>query len=64
MHVVVVAIGIFALAIGLLSVGVMLKKRTPLRGACHAAPRENKEDRRADEMVCDRCSCGKVALKK
>jgi hypothetical protein len=60
MLVVGLTIGFFALALGLLSVGVLLKKKTPLKGACHAAPAGRKAGPHGDERVCDTCSCGKV----
>ena len=64
MFVAAVTIGVFALALGLLSVGVMLKKRTPLKGACHTVPGGDKAGHQGDERVCGACSCGKVAPEK
>ena len=65
MYIAAITIGLIALAFALMSVGVIFKKRTPLKGSCHASPQENnKGGHYGDEMVCDTCSCGKVATKK
>jgi hypothetical protein len=48
MATVLVAIGVFALAVLGLSIGVVLRKRTPLKGSCKAA---------ATDGACESCAC-------
>ncbi len=40
------AVAVFALAVTGLSVGVILRKKTPLKGNCHG------------DNSCDQCTCG------
>ncbi len=50
-----IAIGAVAIAVTLLSVGVIFRKRTPLKGACHGVPEGHSKG------VCGTCTCGTVA---
>ena len=54
---IVLAIGVFALALVGLSIGVLLGKRTPLKGSCGAVVANHSAVK--DELqVCDSCTCG------
>jgi hypothetical protein len=48
----------FIIALALLSVGVMLKKRTPLKGSCGSAATRGETG--SKEHVCEACSCDRV----
>jgi hypothetical protein len=54
-----IVIGIFGVSLTLLSLGVIFRKRTPLKAACHSAADENGE-----RGVCDSCTCGNVSAGK
>lgn len=49
------AIGGVGLAMGLIGLGVMLGKRTPLRRSCRADPTAREPGKGGEP--CDRCSC-------
>ena len=53
------SIVLFAIAILFLSVGVILKKRTPLKGACHAPLRQSNGGEGTDPGACESCACGR-----
>ena len=53
---------VIAVAVTLLSVGVIFRKRTPLKGSCHSAGQGKEGD--GPEGVCDTCTCGTVAPEK
>jgi hypothetical protein len=53
---VVVVIGVFGVSLTLLSLGVIFRKRTPLKAACGSAVKG-----KMDRGVCDSCTCGNVS---
>jgi hypothetical protein len=55
---IVVSILFFVAAIALLSLGVIMKKKTPLKGSCGNAARAREAG--SKEHVCEVCSCDKV----
>ena len=50
----VITVLFFIVALGLLSIGVVLRKKTPLKGHCGSAGHGS------TEHVCEACSCDKV----
>jgi len=60
MYIIAGSIVLFAIAILFLSLGVIFKKRTPLKGACHAPLGENTGGESADQVVCESCACGRA----
>ena len=57
-----IAIGAVAVAVTLLSLGVIFQKRTPLKGSCHSIP--GGKDGGHSKGVCETCTCGTVAPEK
>lgn len=53
MTTVLIAAAVFALAVLGLSVGVIFKKRTPLKGSCHSAD----ENDGGGQGACASCTC-------
>ena len=51
-----IGIAVFAVAIAGLSLGVIFKKRTPLKGSCHSAAAAFDEG--SEGGRCSSCSCG------
>ena len=54
----VVAVLVFIGCGGLLSLGIIMKKKTPLKSGC--ASLENHPETGEKEHVCEGCSCGNV----
>lgn len=53
-----VSVLFFAVCAGFLSIGIIMKKRTPLKSGC--ASLENHPKNGEKEHVCKGCSCGNV----
>ena len=58
-----IAILVFVVALTLLSVGVIFRKRTPLKGSC-GGPHGGKSGESPDGGMCDACTCGNLSSEK
>jgi hypothetical protein len=56
-----IAVLIFGVSATFLSLGVMLKKKTPLKAGCGGSAGHPKTGEK--EQVCDGCSCDKVSAR-
>lgn len=58
MFTVVAAIVVFVMVALLLALGIVLGKKTPLKGSCHAGAANGKGGVQGEGDVCDSCTCG------